>query len=88
MMVCQLAMEEATHSIRANAVGPGTIKGGMEMPNSEATAVALVESVTEMTPMKRFRKAAKLSEAVAFLASPKAPYITDQVSMIDSGFAA
>ena len=88
MMVRQLALEEAVYGIRANAVGPGVIKGGMELPMSETAARELVEGAAQMTPMKRWGEAGELAEAVAFLASSKASYITGQVLMVDGGLAA
>ncbi|KAK8048231.1 hypothetical protein PG994_009961 [Apiospora phragmitis] len=88
MMVRQLAAEEAAHGIRANAVGPGVIYAGMVLPLLETPARALLEAATEVTPLRRWGEAAEVAEAVAFLASSKASYITGQVLMVDGGLAA
>lgn len=88
MMVRQLAVEEAAHGIRANAVGPGVINAGMVLPMLETPTRALLEAATAVTPLKRWGEAAEVAEAVAFLASSKASYITGQVLMVDGGLAA
>ncbi|KAK8075602.1 short chain dehydrogenase [Apiospora hydei] len=88
MMVRQLAHEEAGHGIRANAVGPGVINAGMVLPMLETPTRALLEAATEVTPLKRWGEASEIAEAVAFLASSKASYITGQVLMVDGGLAA
>lgn len=88
MMVRQLATEEAAHGIRANAVGPGVINAGMVLPMMETPTRALLEGATAVTPLKRWGEAAEIAEAVAFLASSKASYITGQILMVDGGLAA
>ncbi|KAK8001063.1 hypothetical protein PG991_013285 [Apiospora marii] len=88
MMVRQLAVEEAANGIRANAVGPGVINAGMVLPMLETPTRALLEGATAVTPLKRWGEAAEVAEAVAFLASSKASYITGQVLMVDGGLAA
>ncbi|KAK6815749.1 hypothetical protein PG987_016515 [Apiospora arundinis] len=88
MMVRQLATEEAVHGIRANAVGPGVINAGMVIPMMETPTRALLEAAADFTPLKRLGEASEIAEAVAFLASSKASFITGQVLMVDGGLAA
>ncbi len=75
------AKEFGRKGIRANAVAPGFI-------NSEMTAV-LSEKVKEQMlaqiPMNSFGNPRDVANAVAFLASNKASYITGQVLTIDGG---
>lgn len=88
MMVRQIAMEEAVYGIRANAVGPGAFEGGMVPSESGPDGQAMVEGALKMIPMKRQGDPGELAEAIAFLASSKASYITGQVLMVDGGLAA
>ncbi|KAF3016539.1 hypothetical protein E8E14_012076 [Neopestalotiopsis sp. 37M] len=88
MMMRHLAIEEAGHGIRANAVGPGVINAGMVMPLMETPARALLEGATAVTPLARWGEASEIAETVAFLASSKASYITGQTIMVDGGLAA
>lgn len=87
-MVRQLALEDAFYSTRANSVGPGAIKGGMELPMSDAASRESVEGAMQMTQMKRWVEAGELAGAVAFLGSSKASYVTSQVSMVDGAITA
>lgn len=90
MMMRQIATEEAGYGVRSNAVGPAVIDGGMVPPmkeNDEATA-KLLDMAVEFTPMKRLGTEAEVAEAVVFLASSKASYITGQSLMVDGGLSA
>lgn len=75
------AKEFGRKGIRANAIAPGFI-------NSEMTAV-LPEKVKEQMlaqiPMNSFGNPRDVANAVVFLASEKASYITGQVLTVDGG---
>ena len=75
------AKEFGRKGIRANAIAPGFI-------NSEMTAV-LPEKVKEQMlaqiPMNSFGNPRDVANAVVFLASDKASYITGQVLTVDGG---
>ena len=77
------ARELAGRKITVNAVAPGFIR-------TEMTAV-LSEKVKEKAvlqiPMERFGEAEDVAQAVAFLASEQAGYITGQVLCVDGGMA-
>lgn len=77
------ARELATRGITVNAVAPGFIDTDMTAVLPEAVKTA----VTEQIPMKKFGNAQNVADAVAFLASPKAEYITGQVLCVDGGMA-
>ncbi|HEY1968839.1 MAG TPA: SDR family NAD(P)-dependent oxidoreductase [Pseudonocardia sp.] len=88
MMVRMLATEEAAHGIRANAVGPGVVEGGMVPPMREdPTTRDLLAQAVAVTPLGRLGLAEEIAEAVAFLASSRASYITGQRLMVDGGLA-
>lgn len=80
-MTKTLAKELGSRGITVNAVAPGYI-------NTDMTAVLSDElkgKVTENIPLRRLGEVADIAEAVAFLASDKAAYITGQTIQIDGG---
>lgn len=77
------ALALAKHNIRVNAVGPGSIDTAMMAgvnANPEAFKVAM-----SRTPLGRPGTAAEIGNVVAFLASPKASYITGETIYVDGG---
>ncbi len=77
------ALALAPHGIRVNAVGPGSIDTAMVASvNSDAAAMAKVMS---RTPLQRLGSAEEVANAVAFLASDKASYITGETIYVDGG---
>jgi 3-oxoacyl-[acyl-carrier protein] reductase len=73
-----LAQEVARRNVTVNAVAPGFIKTDMTQDLNEQELKALV-------PMQRFGEPEEVADAVAFLASPKASYITGTVLPISGG---
>lgn len=82
-MTKSAAREMASRGITVNAVAPGFINTEM----TEVLSDQIKESVTAQIPMKVFGKAKDVADAVAFLASDKARYITGQVLCVDGGMA-
>lgn len=76
-----VAREMASRGITCNAVAPGFIETEM----TDVLSDAVKESATEKIPMKRFGKTQDVANAVAFLASEDAAYITGQVISVDGG---
>jgi len=83
----QITLEEAGNGIRANSVGPGVINAGMVLPMYNTPAKALLDYAVSLTPLKRAGTAREVAEAVVFLASRRASYITGQMLMVDGGLA-
>ncbi len=77
------AREAASRGITVNAVAPGFIETEM----TEVLSENVKTSVTEQIPMKHFGTTENIADAVAFLASDKAGYITGQVLCVDGGMA-
>jgi 3-oxoacyl-[acyl-carrier protein] reductase len=77
-----LALELASRNITVNAVAPGIIAGAMSEAAFDAAAIA------SLVPMKRAGTPEEVAELVAFLASPKAGYITGQIISINGGIPA
>lgn len=83
-MTQTLAVEWAPHKIRVNAVAPGPI----ESPGAAKqlwSSDAAVDAITERVPLKRWGKAEEIADAVSFLVSPYAGYITGDVLTVDGG---
>lgn len=77
------ARELATRGITVNAIAPGFIETEM----TEVLSDSVKEAVTGQIPMKKFGSTQNVADAVAFLASEKAAYITGQVLCVDGGMA-
>lgn len=83
-MTQTLAVEWAPHKIRVNAVAPGPI----ESPGAAKqlwSSDAAIDAITERVPLKRWGKAEEIADAVSFLVSPYAGYITGDVLTVDGG---
>lgn len=75
------AKELAGRNVTVNAVAPGFIQTEM----TEALSEEIRELYMNQIPLKRFGQADDVAEAVAFLASGKAGYITGQVLAVNGG---
>lgn len=73
-----LAQEVARRGVTVNAVAPGFIRTDMTQDLNEQELKGLI-------PMKRFGEPDEVADAVVFLASPKASYITGTVLSINGG---
>lgn len=78
-----VARELASRNITVNAVAPGFISTDMTAAMTEAAKEATLSQI----PLKRVGEPKDIAEAVAFLASDKASYITGQVISVDGGMA-
>lgn len=75
------ARELAARQITVNAVAPGFIETDMTQGLDEQTREAYIQSI----PLKRFGNVKDVAEAVVFLASDAAGYITGQVIAVNGG---
>ena len=78
------ALEVAALGIRVNAVTPGPIETGMltrYVKSNDATKAQVAASV----PLKRIGEAEEVAQAIVFLASRKASFITGESLAIDGG---
>ena len=73
-----LAQEVARRNITVNAIAPGFIKTDMTEGLDE-------KALKQQIPMRRFGTPQEVADAVAFLVSPQAGYITGNVISINGG---
>jgi 3-oxoacyl-[acyl-carrier protein] reductase len=89
-LVRGIAVEEGRYGVRANCVGPGMLTDGMAvrlMASGDLDEAALAITRTNI-PLRRFGGAPDIAEAVCFLASDRAGYITGQKLSVDGGYTA
>ncbi len=77
-----LARQLAQYGINVNAVAPHAIETEMSAQWSEEKRRSIVEAI----PLKRLGKPEDVAEAVLFLASDKASFITGEILDVNGGF--
>jgi NAD(P)-dependent dehydrogenase (short-subunit alcohol dehydrogenase family) len=85
-MTQTLAAEWARHHIRVNAVAPGPVETPGAARQLWNTPEA-VERITRMVPLGRWGRPEEIADAVAFLVSDQAGFITGETLTIDGGAA-
>jgi NAD(P)-dependent dehydrogenase (short-subunit alcohol dehydrogenase family) len=86
-MTRSMAVEWAGRGVRVNAVAPGYVRTALVERLQDAGALN-VQAIHERTPMGRMGSPAEIAEAIAFLASPQASFITGAVLACDGGWTA
>ncbi|MCP4396077.1 MAG: 3-oxoacyl-[acyl-carrier-protein] reductase [bacterium] len=76
-----VAKEFSARGIRVNAVAPGFIESAMTQALSEDVRTAYLDAI----PLKEFGSAQDVADAVKFLVSDQARYITGQVLHVNGG---
>ncbi len=83
-----IAKEEGRYGIRANMVAPGIIDAGLGSAFlKDLYSPEIWETQRRRIALQRFGEGNEIAEAVAFLASDRASYITGQTLIVDGGFS-
>ena len=77
------ALEAAAFGVRVNAVAPGPVETGMldRFTGSQDRKAGLLASI----PLRRAGKPEELADAILFLASDKASFVTGQIISVNGG---
>jgi 2-hydroxycyclohexanecarboxyl-CoA dehydrogenase len=76
-----LAREMARHAIRVNCVCPGPT----DTPLFRSQPVKMQEALTRAIPMRRLAQPSEVADAITYLASTRASFITGQVLSVSGG---
>jgi meso-butanediol dehydrogenase/(S,S)-butanediol dehydrogenase/diacetyl reductase len=79
-----MAIDYAGQGVRVNCVSPGLVA----TPLTSGMPAASVDEFVRRIPMRRAAQPQEIAEMIAFLASPKASYITGQNFAVDGGLMA
>ncbi|HEY1709757.1 MAG TPA: SDR family oxidoreductase [Rhizomicrobium sp.] len=87
-IVKAIAAEEGRFGIRANAVGVGVIADGMyhQLRATGDFSDQTLEVIKKSLPLGRLGTAQEIADAVAFLSSDRAGFITGQTLVVDRGY--
>ena len=85
MLSRQLAFEWGPDGVRSNSVSPGMIR----TPLSESfyQVPGILAARRAVVPARRVGTPPDIANVAAFLASPRASYVTGQDIVVDGGFA-
>ncbi len=83
LLTQQMALEWGPGGVRVNAVAPGLIDGGMSAPIYADAAMRKAREAK--VPLRRLGRPEDVAQAVVYLASDAASYVTGQNLLVDGG---
>ena len=81
----QQAVELGEYGIRANCIAPGPVRTKLAMA---VHTQEIIDAYHDAIPLNRYGQEREIAEAIYFLASERASYITGQILATDGGFEA
>lgn len=89
LMTKNAAIRLAKQNIRVNSIHPGFIETPMvQSVTSDPAAAQMHQFILNMTPMGRLGKPEEVANAIVFLASDRASYMTGSEVYVDGGWTA
>ena len=79
----QQAAELGEYGIRANAIAPGPVRTKLAMA---VHTQDIIDAYHDAIPLNRYGSEDEIAEAIVFLGSDRASYITGQTLAVDGGF--
>lgn len=84
-LTLQQAVELGEFGIRANVVAPGPVRTKLAMA---VHSQEIIDAYHDAIPLNRYGNEREIAEAITFLASDRASFITGQCLAVDGGFEA
>lgn len=84
-LVRGLAVELARDGVRVNGIAPGYIRTAQALSERHSLGPAGLEQAAEFIPMGRVGEPEDIADAILFLASDAARYMTGQTIVVDGG---
>ncbi|GEO01538.1 beta-ketoacyl-ACP reductase [Novosphingobium sediminis] len=80
-----IALEEGRNGVRANCVAPGYIAGGIGQDIMDAVGPEMAATLVKAVPLRRMGTCEEIADAVAYLSSARAGYITGNTLFVSGG---
>lgn len=84
-LIRHVALEEGRRGVRANCVAPGFIDGGLGTAILDNVGPEVAGQIVKGIPMRRMGTVEEIADAVAYLSSPRASYVTGTTLFVTGG---